>query len=223
MNDDFSDSYRLPAYMDDFIYPQGTVASLGSKLAVAKSVLREVLSKSSNVNWAFSYYRNPDRSSARTTRASAIWAARRPQPPTGFPIGGATTAGQALQNGGLEWLYLADCDSDQGTPWRLQRPRQRHLHGGRVSRRPEWPLPAARPQGHGELRRRLASSLSRRRPRHVARIFRTVRRLQSLRRLLGGRKRHGHLPQFREVPARNCGCTSSRATTRINSSGRADR
>ena len=26
MNNDFSDAYRLPAFMDDFIYPEGTVA-----------------------------------------------------------------------------------------------------------------------------------------------------------------------------------------------------
>src|ERR1700726_4231025 len=40
MNNEFSDHYRLPAFMDDFMYPQGTVATVGSKFGVAKSVLR---------------------------------------------------------------------------------------------------------------------------------------------------------------------------------------
>ena len=29
MNNDFSDVYRLPAFMDDFIYPEGTVNTVG--------------------------------------------------------------------------------------------------------------------------------------------------------------------------------------------------
>src|SRR5258705_13637395 len=61
MNHDFTDAFDLPAYMDDFIYPQGTSANTnGSKLGVAKSVLRQVLSSTPNVNFAFSYYRNPN-------------------------------------------------------------------------------------------------------------------------------------------------------------------
>src|SRR4029453_11251635 len=43
MNNDFSDVYRLPVFMDDFIYPEGTVNATGSKFAIAKSVLRQVL------------------------------------------------------------------------------------------------------------------------------------------------------------------------------------
>src|SRR5262245_64664852 len=43
MTQDFSDDFRLPAFMDDFIYPEGTVPSDGSKLGVAKSVLRQVM------------------------------------------------------------------------------------------------------------------------------------------------------------------------------------
>src|SRR5262249_2617543 len=59
MNDDFSDVYRLPAFMDDFIYPEGTVPASGSKFAIAKSVLRQVLTNTAGVNWAFATYRNP--------------------------------------------------------------------------------------------------------------------------------------------------------------------
>ena len=59
MNNDFSDTYRLPAFMDDFIYPEGTVATEGSRLGVAKSVLRQVMTNTAGVNWAFSYFRNP--------------------------------------------------------------------------------------------------------------------------------------------------------------------
>ena len=60
MADDFSDVYRLPAYMDDFIYTEGTTpGAFGSKLGVAKSVLREVITNTTGVNWAFSYYRKP--------------------------------------------------------------------------------------------------------------------------------------------------------------------
>ena len=66
MNDDFSDLYRLPAYMDDFVYVENSAnvgpVSYGSKIAIAKSVIRDVIAKSetgSGINWAFSYYRNP--------------------------------------------------------------------------------------------------------------------------------------------------------------------
>ena len=53
MNNEFSDHYRLPAFMDDFIYPEGTVPASGSKFAIAKSVLRQVLTNTAGVNWAF--------------------------------------------------------------------------------------------------------------------------------------------------------------------------
>src|SRR5438445_548923 len=59
MLNEFGDDFRLPAYMDDFLYPQGTFGTEGSKLAIAKSVVREVISASRNVNWAFTSYRNP--------------------------------------------------------------------------------------------------------------------------------------------------------------------
>ena len=105
MANEFSDTYRLPACMDDFIYPEGTVATNGSKFAVAKSVLRQVLTTTSGVNWAFSYYRNPD----QTFGAADTSALHNPgDPPLGYPVGGAKTAGQHLENGGLEWLYFAD-------------------------------------------------------------------------------------------------------------------
>ena len=47
--------------MDDFVYPQDSNRlSNGSKFGVAKSVLREVITKSTNVNWGFASYRNPN-------------------------------------------------------------------------------------------------------------------------------------------------------------------
>ena len=60
MNNEFSDTYRLPAFLDDFIYPEGTTSAVGSKFAVAKRVLRKVMTSAAGVNWAFSTYRNPD-------------------------------------------------------------------------------------------------------------------------------------------------------------------
>ena len=60
MNNEFSDTYRLPAFLDDFIYPEGTTTAVGSKFAVAKRVLRKVMTSAAGVNWAFSTYRNPD-------------------------------------------------------------------------------------------------------------------------------------------------------------------
>ena len=60
MNNEFSDTYRLPAFLDDFIYPEGTTAAVGSKFAVAKRVLRKVMTSAAGVNWAFTTYRNPD-------------------------------------------------------------------------------------------------------------------------------------------------------------------
>lgn len=90
MNNEFSDSYRMPAFMDDFIYPEGTTVASGSKFAIAKSVLRQVMTNTSGVNWAFSYYRNPGQAfGAADTSANA----NPGDPPAGYPIGGATTAG----------------------------------------------------------------------------------------------------------------------------------
>src|SRR5215831_12003827 len=66
MNDEFTDNYRLPAFMDDFVYVENSPnvgcgtppcpVSYGSKIAIAKSVLRDVISKSATgtgINWAF--------------------------------------------------------------------------------------------------------------------------------------------------------------------------
>ena len=97
MDDEFSDTFRLPAYMDDFLYPQGTFTVEGSKIGVAKSVLRQVMTNAVGVNWAFSYYRNPNQTFGAAQTA-----------PFGDPVGGAQTAGQLLENGGLEWMYFAD-------------------------------------------------------------------------------------------------------------------
>jgi len=106
MNNDFSDVYRLPAFMDDFIYPEGTVNAAGSKFAIAKSVLRQVLTNTAGVNWAFAYYRNPYQTFGAAD--NSVGDSSRGQPPIGYPIGGATVAGDALENGGLEWMYFAD-------------------------------------------------------------------------------------------------------------------
>ena len=95
---EFTDNYELPAFMDDFIYPEGTVAATpGSKIGVAKSVLRQVMTQSQNVNWAFAYYRNPN----QTFGASSANA-------SGAPVGGAHFALAALENGGVEYLYFAN-------------------------------------------------------------------------------------------------------------------
>src|SRR5262245_11601721 len=106
MNNDFSDIYRLPVFMDDFIYPEGTVAAAGSKFGIAKSVLRQVLTNTAGVNWAFATYRNPYQTFGAAD--NSVGDSSRGQPPIGYPIGGATLAGQALENGGLEWVYFAD-------------------------------------------------------------------------------------------------------------------
>ena len=43
---EFSDRFDLPASLDDFVYPEGTVGSTnGSKLGVARSVLRQIMTK----------------------------------------------------------------------------------------------------------------------------------------------------------------------------------
>src|SRR5215472_12967076 len=99
MADDFSDAFRLPAYMDDFIYPEGTtVGTLGSKLGVAKSVLRNVVNNTLGVNWAFSYYRNPNQSFGAYDIGP---------PPVVHANEGAQVAGDLLKNGGVEWMYFA--------------------------------------------------------------------------------------------------------------------
>ena len=86
MTQDFVAHFDLPAYMDDFVYPEGTSATNGSKFGVAKSVLREVITKSEGVNWGFASYRNPN----PTFGAAMIG--------TGFPDadGNPTTTGQAV-------------------------------------------------------------------------------------------------------------------------------
>jgi hypothetical protein len=107
MNHDFTDSFDLPAYMDDFIYPQGTSPNTnGSKIGVAKSVLRQVLSTTAGVNFAFAYYRKPN-----PVFGPAL---------VGFnskAVGGAQVANQLLENGGLEWLYFADEILEGGVPF----------------------------------------------------------------------------------------------------------
>ncbi|MEP6992881.1 MAG: PilC/PilY family type IV pilus protein [Acidobacteriota bacterium] len=113
MNDEFAAKYRLPAYMDDFLYPQGTSeGTSGSKLGVAKSVLRQTLSITSGVNWAFAYYRNPN----QTFGAADTFVGTPPDyVDQGLAIGGAKVAGDYLENGGLEWMYFADSLLD-GSP-----------------------------------------------------------------------------------------------------------
>src|SRR5262245_2693417 len=106
MNNDFSDIYRLPVFMDDFIYPEGTVAAAGSKFGIAKSVLRQVLTNTAGVNWAFATYRNPYQTFGAAD--NSVGDSSRSQPPIGYPIGGATLAGDALENCGLEWFYFAN-------------------------------------------------------------------------------------------------------------------
>src|SRR5688572_10517194 len=100
MSSDFTNRFRLPAYMDDFIYPEGTTDSNGSKLGIAKAVLRQVMTNAGGVNWSFAYYRNPNQ-----TMGAAIT-----DPATGVATGGARQANTKLENGGLEWLYFATTD-----------------------------------------------------------------------------------------------------------------
>ncbi|MEP7132909.1 MAG: hypothetical protein ABI914_07075, partial [Acidobacteriota bacterium] len=104
MNHEFTDTFELPAYMDDFLYPQGTAAGTnGSKIGVAKSVLRQVLSTTQNVNWGFAYYRNPNQTFGAAQTG-----------PVGEAIGGAHDKNDLLENGGVEWLYFADTTTDAG-------------------------------------------------------------------------------------------------------------
>src|SRR5688572_4366531 len=98
MSSDFTNRFRLPAYMDDFLCPEGTTDSNGSKLGIAKAVLRQVMTNAGGVNWAFAYYRNPN----QTVGAAMT------DPNTGVSTGGARQANTKLENGGLEWLYFAD-------------------------------------------------------------------------------------------------------------------
>jgi hypothetical protein len=102
MTNDFSGRFNLPAYMDDFLYPQGTFAVVGSKIGVAKSVIREVLTKTAGVNWGFAYYRNPNQQFGASQALS------------GIGTDGAKLSGQTLANGGVEWLYFADTLSGGG-------------------------------------------------------------------------------------------------------------
>src|SRR4029077_1621859 len=100
MADDFSDVFRLPAYMDDFIYTEGTTpGAFGSKMGVAKSVLREVVTNTVGVNWAFSYYRNPNQSMGAYDIGF---------PPVDHANEVAQVSGDLLKNGGVEWMYFAD-------------------------------------------------------------------------------------------------------------------
>ena len=100
---DFSDRFDLPAGMDDFLYPEGTAfATNGSKLGVAKSVLRQVMTTMQGVNWAFASYRNP------TPTFGAAFLDRITGRPVCDPQPCPQRAGDTLQNGGLEWLYVAD-------------------------------------------------------------------------------------------------------------------
>ena len=104
MNREFTDDFELPAYMDDFLYPQGTaLGTNGSKIGVAKSVLRQVLSTTLNVNWAFAYYRNPNQTFGAAETG-----------PRGEAVGGAHNKNDKLENGGVEWLYFADAVTDSG-------------------------------------------------------------------------------------------------------------
>ena len=100
MSSDFTNRFRLPAYMDDFLYPEGTTDSDGSKLGIAKSVLRQVMTNAGGVNWSFAYYRNPNQ-----TLGAAMT-----DPTTGVSTGGARQPAVKLENGGLQWLYFATTD-----------------------------------------------------------------------------------------------------------------
>ena len=111
MNHEFTDTFMLPAYMDDFIYPEGTSTANGSKIGVAKSVLREVLGKATGVNWAFAYYRNPNQKFG----VGDIGPLGQANDGTSGPTDPLASPG-VLSNGGLEWLYFAqDVDSTSPT------------------------------------------------------------------------------------------------------------
>jgi len=106
MVNEFQNVYVLPATMDDFFYPQGTEAdpplrTYGSKMGVAKSVIRNVMTTTTGINWAFAYYRNPN----QTVGAAKMGITGSPPLQT---IGGAKNAGDKLQNGGMNWFYFAN-------------------------------------------------------------------------------------------------------------------
>jgi hypothetical protein len=101
MHDEFLDQFVLPAYMDDFIYPEGTADSFGSKFAIAKSVLRDVMTNTQGVNWAFASYRNPNpRFGADELNRNGVDAAA------------YAASDRYLKGGGMEWLYFADTQAD---------------------------------------------------------------------------------------------------------------
>ena len=187
MNDEFSDLYRLPAYMDDFVYVENSAnvgpVSYGSKIAIAKSVIRDVIAKSetgSGINWAFSYYRNPGQVLGAADTSTI----------DGTPVGGAKAAGDALENGGLEWLYFANCVSNNAGTCQSPQLISGHVPDGGVSGPSRGPFPPVRPQGDAELLPRFAPPLHRQQPQpgHVARGVRAARPFRR-------EPRHGHLPQ----------------------------
>jgi hypothetical protein len=127
MTRDFSDLFDLPAGMDDFLYPEGTaVATNGSKLGVARSALRQVLTTTQGVSWAFATFRSPN----PTFGAASL--DRNTGRPVCDPQPCPERAGDTLQNGGLEWLYVADAiddgsPNDAGKPIRDVFPCQRQI------------------------------------------------------------------------------------------------
>jgi hypothetical protein len=155
MMNDFGSVFDLPAYMDDFVYPQGTVAATnGSKLGVAKSVLREVITKSDGVNWAFATYRDSNPTFGASMTGTALNG--------GFPgqaMDGATKAGDPLKNGGLEWLYVSQCGSlTVGGTCSEDRSRQHSRASSPLPSpvrlllgHPAGALPPTRPQGPARL------------------------------------------------------------------------
>ena len=81
MDNEFSDTFRLPAYMDDFLYPQGTFDVEGSKIGVAKSVLRQVMTNARRRQLGLRLLPQPEpdlRRRRRRARSAIRSAARRP-------------------------------------------------------------------------------------------------------------------------------------------------
>ena len=145
MNDEFSDTYRLPAYMDDFVYVENSAAvgpvSYGSKLGIAKSVLRDVIAKSatgSGINWAFSYYRNPKQALGPSNQDSNL-----------DPIGGATKTGDASGERRPRVAVHDECVPNGGSLQRSRSPRpaiRRPVPGSAGGA-----VPAVRAQGDAQL------------------------------------------------------------------------